>query len=159
MRIRKARKIDLGTIAEFNALLASETEGVDLDRVRLRSGVENMLRDESRGFYLLAEFEGVAVGQLGLTFEWSDWRNGMFWWLQSVYVKPEFRRQGILRALYARVLELASESGACGVRLYVEKDNRAAQSAYQKLGLASTVFEMYEDDFVIKRKSHRKPSD
>ncbi len=157
MRIRRAQKIDIGTITEFNALLASETEGVDLDRVRLRSGVENMLGDESRGFYLLAELEGAPVGQLGLTFEWSDWRNGMFWWLQSVYVMPEYRRQGVLRALYARVLELAAESGSCGVRLYVEKDNRAAQSAYAKLGLAPTVFEMYEDDFVIKRRPHRDP--
>ncbi len=152
MRIRRAQRSDLETIVEFNARLAQQSEGVHLDRARLRSGVENLLRDERRGFYLLAESDGSPLGQLGLTFEWSDWRNGVFWWLQSVYVRPEHRRRGVLRALYARVLELAAGGGVCGVRLYVEKNNRAAQSAYRRLGLAPTVFEMYEDDFVIERR-------
>lgn len=152
MQIRRAQRSDLETIVEFNVRLAQESEGVHLDRERLRSGVENLLRDETSGFYLLAESDGSPWGQLGLTFEWSDWRNGVFWWLQSVYVRPEYRRQGVLRALYARVLQLAAGRGVCGVRLYVEKNNRAAQSAYRRLGLLPTVFEMYEDDFVIERR-------
>jgi ribosomal protein S18 acetylase RimI-like enzyme len=110
-----------------------------------------VLRDESRGFYLLAESEGGPVGQLALTYEWSDWRNAVFWWLQSVYVRPEFRRQGVLRSLYDRVLKLGADKGVCGVRLYVERNNVSAQEAYRRLGLARAVFHMYEVDFVLDR--------
>ncbi len=151
MIIRRAVSADLETIVGFNARLALESEGVQLDLERLRLGVTGMLGDDSRGLYLVAESDGVAVGQLGLTFEWSDWRNGTFWWLQSVYVVPGSRRTGVLKALYARVLELASEHGVCGVRLYVERENHPAKAAYQQLGLAPAVFEMYETDFVLKR--------
>lgn len=151
MEIRSAELSDLGTIVEFNARLACESEGVDLDRQRLRGGVEALLRDESRGFYLVAVSDGLAIGQLGATYEWSDWRNGVFWWLQSVYVLPEFRRQGVLGALYERVLQRAAGSGVCGVRLYVEKGNVSAQEAYRRLGLAPAGFHMYEVDFVLDR--------
>ena len=152
MRIRRAEPADLETVVDFNARLAEESEGLQLDRGRLRAGVGAVLADESRGFYLLAESDGHALGQLALTFEWSDWRNGMFWWLQSVYVRPEFRRQGVLRSLYEHVLHLAAENGVCGVRLYVEKGNVSAQEAYRRLGLTRAVFDMYEVDFVIDRK-------
>ena len=151
MPIRRAVPADLETVVDFNARLAEESEGLQLDRERLRAGVGAVLGDESRGFYLLAESDGQALGQLALTFEWSDWRNGMFWWLQSVYVRPEFRRQGVLRSLYERVLQLAAENGVCGVRLYVEKGNVSAQEAYRRLGLTRAVFDMYEVDFVIDR--------
>ncbi len=151
MRIRSAGLADLDTIVEFNARLARESEGVDLDLQRLRGGVEALLRDEGRGFYLVAEADGRAIGQLGATYEWSDWRNGVFWWLQSVYVLPQFRRQGVLRALYDRVLQRAADHGVCGVRLYVEKGNVSAQEAYRRLGLAPAVFHMYEVDFVLDR--------
>ncbi len=156
MRIRRAGLADLTTVVEFNARLAEESEGVCLDRERLRSGVEALLRDESRGFYLLAESDDGVMGQLALTFEWSDWRNGVFWWLQSVYVCPGFRRRGVLRALYERVLELARSQSVCGVRLYVEKNNVSAQEAYRRLGFAQAVFDMYEVDFVLER-SHPTP--
>ncbi len=151
MRIRLAGPADLDTVARFNALLAEESEGLELDMDRLRSGVSAMLRDQSLGFYLIAEAGQEAIGQLALTYEWSDWRNGMFWWLQSVYVRPEHRRQGVLRALYEHMLRLADERGVCGVRLYVERDNRPAQKAYDSLGLSRAVFHMYENDFVIDR--------
>ncbi len=154
MHIRRARLTDLQTIVEFNALLASESEGVKLDLDRLRAGVATVLQDATRGFYLLAETDaGEPAGQLGLTFEWSDWRNGVFWWLQSVYVRPEYRRKGVLRALYDRILEMSTDHGVCGIRLYVERENRAAQDAYRRLGLEQTVFHMYENDFVIDRRT------
>ena len=151
MRIRRAEPTDLQTVVDFNARLAEESEGVRLDRGRLRAGVEAVLRDESRGFYLLAESEGGPLGQLALTYEWSDWRNAVFWWLQSVYVRPEFRRQGVLRSLYDRALKLGADKGVCGVRLYVERNNVSAQEAYRRLGLARAVFHMYEVDFVLDR--------
>ncbi|MDE0123148.1 MAG: GNAT family N-acetyltransferase [Bryobacterales bacterium] len=156
MRIRRADASDLETVAEFNALLAEESEGLALDRDRLRAGVGAVLRDESLGMYFIAESDTGAAGQLALTYEWSDWRNGMFWWLQSVYVRPEFRRQGILRGLYGHVLNLARERGVCGIRLYVEKENSTAQRAYKRLGMERAVFHMYEVDFVIER-HHCRP--
>lgn len=151
MKIRHATQSDLDTVVEFNALLARESEGVELDADRLRSGVSAVLRDESLGLYFIAESGSGPVGQLALTYEWSDWRNGMFWWLQSVYVRPEFRRKGVLRALYDHVLEMARDRHVCGIRLYVEKENRGAQEAYRRLGMARAVFHMYEVDFVIDR--------
>ena len=151
MRIRRAEPDDLDTVVDFNARLAEESEGLMLDRERLRAGVKAVLEDESLGFYLLAESGRGPLGQLALTFEWSDWRNGMFWWLQSVYVRPEHRCQGVLRSLYARVLEMAEARGVCGVRLYVEKNNVSAQAAYGRLGMARAVFHMYEVDFVLHR--------
>lgn len=156
IQIRRAQPKDLETIVAFNARLADESEGVRLDWARLRAGVEALLRDENRGFYLLAESDGSPVGQLALSYEWSDWRNGLFWWLQSVYVRPEYRRQGVLNALYDRVLELAKGRNVCGIRLYVERNNLGAQAAYRRLGLEPTVFEMYERDFVIERDTHSK---
>lgn len=156
IQIRRAQPKDLETIVAFNARLAEESEGVRLDWARLRSGVEALLRDETRGFYLLAESDGSPIGQLALSYEWSDWRNGLFWWLQSVYVRPEYRRQGVLNALYERVLELAKGRNVCGIRLYVERNNLGAQAAYRRLGLEPTVFEMYERDFVIERDAHSK---
>ena len=154
MLVRRAESSDLETVVDFNWSLAWESEGLELDRPRLRGGVRAVLDDPSRGFYLIAESDGRPVGQLALTFEWSDWRNGMFWWLQSVYVRPDNRRQGVLRLLYDRVLELAKENGVCGVRLYVEKANAGAQEAYRRLGLSRAVFHMYEVDFVIDRDHH-----
>ena len=151
MHIRRATVTDLETIVDFNARLAEESEGLQLDRDRLRSGVAAVLEDESLGYYFIAEQGGSPIGQLALTFEWSDWRNGMFWWLQSVYVVAEHRRSGVLRALYEHVLELARERGVCGVRLYVEQANRAAQDAYLRLGFSPAVFHMYENDFVLDR--------
>ena len=149
--VRRAVSADLQTIVNFNLRLAAESEGVELDPERLRAGVTAQLGDSSRGFYLLAEADGRVVGQLALTFEWSDWRNSTFWWLQNVYVAPEHRRRGVFRALYARLIELARQQGVCGVRLYVEHNNDVAQAVYQDLGLSPAVYGMYETDFVIER--------
>ena len=92
-----------------------------------------MLRDDTKGIYFLAEEKGIVAGQLSITTEWSDWRNGNFWWIQSVYVAPEFRQRGVFRALYAHVRRLAkSRRDVCGLRLYVDEDNARAQRAYER---------------------------
>jgi ribosomal protein S18 acetylase RimI-like enzyme len=108
-------------------------------------GVEVLLANPDRGFYLVAEQGGLVVGALMVTFEWSDWRNGLFWWIQSVYVRPESRRDGILSSLYQFVKSRAEkEPEVCGLRLYVEQENVGAQKAYDALGMTRTRYEMYE---------------
>ena len=111
-----------------------------------------MLQDPAKGFYTVAEVDGRVVGQMMVTFEWSDWRNATFWWLQSVYVQPEYRRQGIYRRLYQHVLDEAkARKDVCGVRLYVSKENVAAQQVYEQLGLRKGLYDMRELDFVLER--------
>ncbi len=150
--IRKALRSDAQTIAEFNAAMALETEGLCLDVSRLLLGVAGLFDNADKGFYLIAEHNGSVVGQMMITYEWSDWRNGIFWWIQSVYVHPEFRAQKIYRTLYEHAIALAKEQqNVCGLRLYVEKENERAHHVYEKLGMTLTNYDMYEVDFVLKR--------
>ena len=150
--IRRGRLADAETIAGYNAALAAETERLQLDRDRLLRGVRAVLEDPAKGFYTVAESEDTVVGQMMITFEWSDWRNGTFWWIQSVYVHPEYRRRGVFSRLHRHVLEEATKLGTvCGLRLYVEKENRQAQRTYQRLGMQKAIFDMYEADFVLRR--------
>ena len=150
MRIRKARPADAAIIADFNAHMSWETEGRRLNRSRIRRGVAALLRDDTKGIYFLAEEKGIAAGQLAITTEWSDWRNGNFWWIQSVYVAPEFRQRGVFRALYAHVRRLAkSRRDVCGLRLYVDDDNARAQRAYKRLGMKASHYKFFEIDFVL----------
>lgn len=150
--IRKGIRSDAETIARYNVALAKETEHFDLDPERTLRGVHSMFDDSSRGFYLVAEANGSIVGQLMITYEWSDWRNGVFWWIQSVYVQKEFRAQKVFRSLYEHVISLAKEHGnVCGIRLYAERDNTVAHSVYQKLGMKVTEYNLLEVDFVLKR--------
>ncbi len=150
--IRLAEAGDVDTVARFNAAMAWETEHLKLDAARLRAGVDGLLADPSRGFYLLAMVDGKVAGQLMITFEWSDWRSGVFWWIQSVYVDPAQRQRGIFKKLYQEVEQLAAERGeVCGIRLYVEKDNSQAQGVYERLGMKKTSYEVFELDYVIKR--------
>ena len=136
LRIREARPDDAATIAAYNAAMAEETEGKTLDPACVGPGVQALFDDPSRGRYWVADVDGVTVGQLMVTYEWSDWRNGMIWWIQSVYVQPERRRQGIFSALYRHVESLASAApGVIGLRLYVEDNNVRAQQTYQALGM------------------------
>ena len=152
LTIRPAEARDIDTLVCFNAALAQETEGITLEPERLRKGVRALLDDAGKGFYLVAEEGGEVVGQIMVTFEWSDWRNGVFYWIQSVYVRPDRRRQGMFRALYGRVEALAQERPeVCGLRLYVMRDNVRAQQTYRTLGMSATPFEMLEVDFVIER--------
>ncbi|MFQ5748678.1 MAG: GNAT family N-acetyltransferase [Planctomycetota bacterium] len=150
VKIRSATPADLDFLVEANAAMARETEDRALDQARVREGVRAALSDPSRGRYFLAEESGRAVGTLMVTTEWSDWRNGFFWWIQSVYVLPRARGQGCFRALYRHVLDQAREAGdVCGLRLYVEKRNRRAQRVYEKEGMAPATYRMYEVDFVL----------
>lgn len=145
LTIRSARPDDAPIIADFNARLARETENKHLDPTILNPGVEAMLRDPAKGRYFVAEADGQIVGQLGVTLEWSDWRNGNFWWIQSVYVVPEARRHGVFRKLYDHIVEAArSVPDAIGVRLYVEHENRVAQATYEKMGMARTHYHVME---------------
>jgi len=143
--IRQAGLADARVIAEFNHLLAEETEGKTLDPVVLARGVAACLLDPVKGIYYLAEDAGVALGQVGLTYEFSDWRDGWFWWIQSVYVRKEARRQGVFRALYDHVYRSAcADPTAIGLRLYVEKGNAAAKKTYRQLGMEESGYALLE---------------
>lgn len=145
--IRFAGRGDIHTVAEWNRAMAWETEQKQLDPEVLPRGVTAVLDEPRRGFYLVAECEGHAAGCLLVTYEWSDWRNGDFWWIQSVYVAPEARRAGVFRALYADVAERARQARAVGLRLYVETENVRAQSTYRELGMEQCHYFMYEQMF------------
>jgi ribosomal protein S18 acetylase RimI-like enzyme len=145
LAIRRATPADAPVVVEFNRRLAEETEGVVLDLALLRAGVASALADPAKTLYFVAEDEGVVVGQLALTYEWSDWRNGWIWWIQSVYVCAEARRRGVFRALYEHVHDLARrDPGVIGLRLYVEHENHAAQETYRRLGMERTRYLVLE---------------
>ena len=146
--IRDARMADADVIAEFNACIADETENLRLDRGTLDSGVRKLLADPTLGRYWVAESNGEIVGQIMTTFEWSDWRDGTLWWIQSVYVRTDQRRRGIFSQLYAHVERLAQTSAdVVGLRLYVEKDNKRAQGTYRKLGMTMTDYKVMQELF------------
>ena len=148
--IRTAEPRDIKTIVEFNRAMARETEGKDLDERRLRAGVEEIFKLPPLGFYLVAERDSDVVGQMLITYEWSDWRNGVFWWIQSVYVRKDMRRKGVYRTLHQYVMNRARNTpGVCGARLYVERNNTVAQAVYREMGMAKADYLMFEDDFVL----------
>lgn len=145
LTVRAATTDDAPIIAEFNRRLAFETEHKTLDPERLGPGVRAVLADPVRGLYFVVERAGEIVGQLLITTEWSDWRNGWFWWIQSVYVQEDARRQGVFRLLYEHVVTQAEQRGdVIGLRLYVERDNRHAQATYARLGMATTGYLLLE---------------
>ena len=146
INVRRATIEDVAFIVDSNRAMAAETEDVGLDPARLRAGVEYLLEHETEGLYLIAERDSEAAGTLMITFEWSDWRNGRFWWIQSVYVPSRFRRSGIYRAMHEAVRQLASaDPQACGLRLYVERDNTVAQQTYRDIGMFETHYRLYEE--------------
>jgi len=145
LAIRQAEPKDAVTVVEFNALLAEESEGKRLDRRVLEPGVAAALADSRKAVYFLACEGERVLGQISVTYEWSDWRNGWFWWIQSVYIRPEARRQGVFRGLYHHVAELARrDPSVIGLRLYVEKENHRAQATYQNLGMVTTGYFVLE---------------
>ena len=126
--------------------MAFETEGAELNPEVALAGARRLIREPNLGFYLVAECAREVVGALMITTEWSDWRNGVFWWIQSVYVIPRWRRRGVYRRLYEQVKELAGANpDVCGYRLYVERENTVAQSTYRSVGMAETHYRMYEE--------------
>ena len=146
--IRAARAGDATDIARFNAAMALETEHKALDGPTLRAGVDAVLADPRHGFYLVAEASGRTIGCLMVTYEWSDWRNGQWWWLQSVYIARDQRRRGVFRALHAEVERRArATAGVIGLRLYVERANETAQRTYAALGMHDAGYALYENEF------------
>ncbi len=144
-RVRAARPEDLDVLVAFQLAMARETEALELDPATLRSGVAALLASRDRGRVFVVEEGGVAVATLTLTLEWSDWRNGTFWWIQSVYVDPGHRRRGHYRRLYEHVRALAARDPEVrGLRLYVERNNRSARATYRRLGMEETAYRIYE---------------
>jgi ribosomal protein S18 acetylase RimI-like enzyme len=143
--VRRAVAADAAVLIVYNSRMAQETEGKALDPALVDAGVRAGLADERKAIYFVAEENGVVVGQLMITSEWSDWRNGWFWWIQSVYVHPESRRRGVFRALHEHVLQTARQTPeVIGLRLYVERENHAARQTYQQLGMTETSYLLLE---------------
>jgi GNAT superfamily N-acetyltransferase len=147
MIVRAASPRDLEFIVEANRALAEESEGVRLNVDVLRPGVLAILEERAPGRYWIAEVDGRGAGQLLITFEWSDWRNRMVWWVQSVYVVPGARKQGVFRELYHHVRREAQAAGAGGIRLYVDVGNSRAQVVYAALGMNGDHYRVFEDMF------------
>ena len=144
--IRRANPDDAAILIDFNREMARETEGKELDQKLITAGVQALLSNEALGFYVVAENDDEIMGSLMITTEWSDWRNGDFWWIQSVYVKPDYRRRGIYRSLHEFVTQLASrDPTVCGFRLYVERENAVAQQTYRSLGMHKTTYRLFEE--------------
>lgn len=146
--IRSALPTDAEVIVRFNALLASESEGKRLDPARLAPGVNKALARPELCRYFVAELDDRIVGQAMVTYEWSDWRDGVFWWLQSVYVEEGYRRRGIFRSIFQHIHQLAREDpDVCGLRLYVEQANQRAMNTYRSLGMSAAGYLVYEAEF------------
>ena len=143
--VRYANKRDRDTLVKFNQAMAMETEGLHLDQHRLESGVDAVLNDPEKGFYLICEHSGSIAGSLMITFEWSDWRNGNVWWIQSVYVDPDHRRKGVFTTLFAEIKKsIQSDDKIAGVRLYVDEHNQKAIETYLSLGMRSSNYKMLD---------------
>jgi len=147
VRIRPATTADFATILASNKAMADETEDKPLEPATAEAGVRNALGDSNRALYFIAEVDRVVAGQTMITPEWSDWRNGFFWWIQSVYVKPEYRRHGVFRALYEHIANLAKQRpDVCGLRLYVHRHNETAIETYRNLGMSQTDYLLFEEE-------------
>jgi len=144
--IRSAGPDDLDTIIGFQQAMAAETEDKALDEMVVAEGVRRLFEMPDAGFYLVAEVDDEVAASLMVTPEWSDWRNGWFWWVQSVYVAAPYRRQGVYRALYDAVKTRAADApDVRGFRLYVERENQNARSTYEALGMFETAYRLYEE--------------
>lgn len=145
--IRAARGDDVDAIARFNVAMALETENLALDMATVQAGVRAVIERPQLGRYFVASVSGEVCACLLITYEWSDWRNGLVWWIQSVYVTSTRRQRGVFAKLYAHVKNAARNADAAGLRLYVERDNERAQRTYQALGMAETHYRLYEELF------------
>ncbi|HEV7699622.1 MAG TPA: GNAT family N-acetyltransferase [Pyrinomonadaceae bacterium] len=145
--IRFAAGPDAGSLIDFNQAMALETEGKRLDTDKISNGVEAVFDDEKKGFYVVAEADGQIVGGLMVTYEWSDWRNAWFWWIQSVYILPKARGTRLYARMYDFVKQRAAVAGnVCGFRLYVETENTHAQHVYDAVGMSRSHYVMYEEE-------------
>ncbi len=147
--IRRGTPADALQIAAFQEAMALETEERTLDHETILAGVHGLLERPAHGFYLVAERDGETAGSLMVTPEWSDWRGGFFWWVQSVFIAKAHRRAGVYRALYQHVqCEAAKNGSVIGIRLYVERENEAARAVYRTLGMQETRYRLYESPVV-----------
>ena len=146
LKIRTASPEDASLIMSHNCAMALETEGKVLDPEAAIAGVEGLFKRPQFGFYLIAEVDGLPAATLMVPYEWSDWRTGLFWWIQSVYVKSDFRRQGLYRSMYKelKAMAAAQETPVCGFRLYAETDNHKAQATYNNCGMHACDYIMFE---------------
>jgi GNAT superfamily N-acetyltransferase len=148
LEIRPATPGDAELVVRWNMLLAEESEDKTLAQPVLAEGVRQVLADQRKGRYFVAMVDGQPVGQTMVTYEWSDWRNGWIWWIQSVYVEPDYRRRGIYRALHDHIADVARRSGeVVGLRLYVEQSNTVAREVYRSCGLRPAGYLVYEHMF------------
>lgn len=145
LTITRGETSDIDAIVRFQADMAMESEGIMLDMCRLTSGVTSAMKDESKGTYLVARANGTPIGSLMLTREWSDWNNQWYWWVQSVYVMPEYRKKGVYKAMYATLKDMACESGVSQIRLYADRTNLNAQQVYRRLGMHESHYLMFEE--------------
>ena len=149
LTITRGETSDIDAIVRFQADMAMESEGIMLDMCRLTSGVTSAMKDESKGTYLVARANGTPIGSLMLTREWSDWNNQWYWWVQSVYVMPEYRKNGVYKAMYATLKDMARKSGVSQIRLYADRTNLSAQQVYQRLGMRESHYLMFEETISI----------
>ena len=148
IKIRNATLHDLEIIVEFNSAMARETEKIQLNSLTVQEGVRNLLTDDELGFYLIADINDKPVGLVLITTEWSDWRNGFFWWLQSVFVHPDFRHKNVYDRLHKKVAKLAITKGNVkGLRLYVDGENSLAQKVYKSMGMKLSHYVFFEDEW------------
>lgn len=148
MLIRKAKLEDIEKIIDFNIQMAKETEGKTLEKNSVLEGVRAVLDNKRKGFYLIAEEDKpskILIGQLMVTFEWSDWRNKNFWWIQSVFVDKKYRNKKVFSQLFKAVTKMALfKKNVYGLRLYTSKNNYSAKQVYESLGMKKTSYEVYE---------------
>lgn len=144
--ITRGQPCDIDKIVQFQIDMAMESEGCLLNREKVTNGVTAAMNDESKGIYWVVQIEGNTIGSLMLTREWSDWSNEWYWWIQSVYVMPEFRKRGVYKAMYSTLKEMANENHVSQIRLYVDKTNHSAQKVYQRLGMHESHYLMFEEN-------------
>ena len=148
MKITQPGIEDINSLVDFNIKMAKETENKILNKKIVTKGVSEVLNDTTLGYYVIAKNKNTILGSLMITYEWSDWRNGMFWWIQSVYVEKEYRQQGVYKKMYSYIKDKALKDNSCtGIRLYVEQENKIAQSVYTKLEMKETHYKLFEIDF------------
>ena len=147
--VSRGEVCDIDSIVQFQADMAMESEGCVLNKEKVIKGVTAAMLDDSKGIYWVAKYEGRTIGSLMITREWSDWNNEWYWWIQSVYVTPEYRKQGVYKAMYQKVKDAAKENNVSQIRLYADKTNLSAQKAYQSLGMHESHYLMFEEDLVL----------
>ena len=144
--VSQGKICDIDSIVQFQADMAMESEGCVLNKEKVTKGVTAAMLDDSKGIYWVAKYDGRTIGSLMITREWSDWNNEWYWWIQSVYVTPEYRKQGVYKAMYQKVKDAAKENNVSQIRLYADKTNLSAQKAYQSLGMHKSHYLMFEED-------------